>query len=393
MLLSTQFLELFREETYAVNLVLMDNKELENPFDNILVKKPISGIWTKEYSVVPIGALGGRLEANPIPQKNMVMGYDCYGAQSIEASGKVNLSKTMQQRSREFQSSAGVTDEPKFAGYLADSIGRAFLLRRAQRWHYLASQIFNLGGIQAGNVFFNHRIRANGLPDVPNIQTIYDGGPLFALPANAHPSYAANALLGPGSRPVGTTIDMAAMIADTGGYFNAFQFAPSYWALKRVVTHFINNMQFDENDERYADTPDTLLVSSYNLMKWTEILESKFIEPRAAGNTTNIENIFQMEGFQMKLVHTPYLLPNTWYVGKSVSGGVKVLDVEEKEDPWAYYRDEDNRAYFISFEDDWGFIIRNWRNWCAGSISVDGTTQPNFNNIPEEQWDIVPAGV
>lgn len=393
MLLSTQFPELFREETYAVNLALYDNRELENPFDAILATRPISGIWTKEYSVVPIGALGGRREAEPIPQKNMVMGYVCFGAQCIEASGKVNLSKTLQQRSREFRSPDGSIDEPRFAGYLADTLSRGFLLRRSQAWHRLAANIFNLGGIQAGHVFFNHRIRSNGLADLPNTPLQYDGMPLFALPANAHPAYSDGALLGPGSAPVGTTIDMAATIADTGGYFNAFQLAPSYWALKRVWTHYVNNMQFDENNELYYDVPDTLLVSSHNLMKWTEILESKFIEPRAAGDTTNIENIFQMEGFSITLRHSPRLIKNTWFLGRQGSGGINLFNVQEKEDPWAYYRDEDNRAYFISFEDDWGFIIRNWRNWVAGSISTDGSTIPTFNNIPEEQWNRIPAGV
>jgi hypothetical protein len=391
--LSNQFLELFREETYAVNLALYDNRELENPFDGILARRPMSGMWTREYSVVPIGALGGRREAEPIPQKNMVMGYTCYGAQCIEASGKVNLSKTLQQRSREFSSPGGSIDEPRFAGHLADSIGRAFLLRRAQKWHWLAARIFNLGGIQAGHVFFNHRTRTNGLSDLPNTTLQYDARPLFALPANAHPAYSDNAVIGTNAAAVGTTIDMAATIADTGGYFNAFLLPPSYWALKRVITHFINNMQYDENNEQYDDSPDTLLVSSHNLMLWTEILESKFIEPRAAGDTTNIENIFQMEGFRMKLVHSPRLVRNTWFVGRANSGGINVLDVEEKEDPWAYYRDEDNRAYFISFEDDWGFIIRNWRNWCGGAISQDGTTAPTFNNVPEEQWNRIPAGV
>ena len=196
MLLSNQFLELFREETYAVNLALYDDKELMNPFDNILAKDPITGVWTKQYSVVPIGELGGRKEAEPIPQKNMVMGYTCYGAQSIEASGKVNLSKKLQQRSREFTNGNGTINEAAFAGHLSDSIGRGFLTRRAQKWHKLAARIFNFGGIQAGNAFFNQFTRSEGFSDIPNSPLIYDGRPLFALPANAHPSYAAGATSG-----------------------------------------------------------------------------------------------------------------------------------------------------------------------------------------------------
>lgn len=393
MLLSNQFLELFREETYAVNLALYDDKELMNPFDNILAKDPISGVWTKQYSVVPMGELGGRKEAEPIPQKNMVMGYTCYGAQSIEVSGKLNLSKKLEQRSREFTNGHGVVNEATFAGHLSDSLGRGFLVRRGQKWHKLAARIFNFGGIQAGSPFFNQFVRSEGFSDIPNSPLIYDGRPLFALPANAHPSYAAGALAGPDSAPVGTSIDMAGTIPDTGGYFNAFQFAPAYWALKRVVTHFINNMQYDENDELYYKTPDTLLVSSHDLMKWTEILESKFIEPTQNGNTTNICNVFQLEGFTMTLEHSPFLVKNTWFVGCRNSGGIKLLDVAEKEDPWAYYRDENNRAYYISFEDQWGFLIRNWRSWVAGSISLDGVTPPTLNDIPEENWHIVPTGV
>jgi len=390
---TTQFPELFRDETYAVNLALYDNKELENPFDNIFVKEGIAGLWTKEYSIVPMGELGGRREGEPIPQKNMVMGYTCFGAQSIEATGKVNLTKRLQQRARQFTSSVGEIDEPAFAGYLADTISRGFLLRRSQRWNKLSAHIFNLGGIQAGHVFFNQFIRAEGLSDVPNSPLIYDGAPLFALPANAHPAYSNGALIGSQAAPVGTTIDMGATIADTGGYFNAFSFPPSYWGLSRVWTHYCNNMQYDENNELYEDMPDTLFVSSHNLVKWTEILESRFIEPAAAGDTTNIENVFQIEGFKVTLRHSPRLIKNTWFLGKAKSGGIKLLEPEEKEDPWAYYRDEDNRAYFISFEDEWGMLIRNWRNWVAGSISIDGTTIPDFNGVAENQWHITPAGV
>jgi hypothetical protein len=396
MLLSTQFLELFREEMYAVNLALNDNRELDNPFDDILSHRPIDGLWTREYSVVPIGELSGRNEANPIPEKNMVMGYTCYGAQSIEASGKVSISKTLEQRGREFRTADGI-DEARFAGYLADTAARGFLSRRKTKWHRLASDIFNLGAIPAGNAFFNHRTRTNGLSDLPNTPLQYDLVALFALPGAPHPSYAANALLGPGSRAVGTAIDMAGAIADTGGYFNRFDLAPSYWALKRVWTHFCFNMQFDENDVRYYAKPDTLLVSSYNRPRWDEVLKSRFIEPRGVGGSqysTNRENIFvNVEGYDVEVIDSPFLIANTWFLGKRKSGGISLLDPAVKEDPWAYYRDEDNRSYFISYEDQWGFLVRNWRCWVAGAASGDGVTPPNFNNITEENWDSVPAGV
>lgn len=390
MLLSTQFGELFRREAYAVNLALMDDYEYQNSFEDVLAKRTIEGMWDREYSIVPIGELGGRNEAAPIPQKNMVMGYTAYGAISIEGTGKVNLSKRMQQRSREFVSN-GQVDENRFAGHIADTAGRGFLLRWAQKKQKLCANLFNLGGIQAGNVFFNHRTRTNGMSDLPNSNLIYDGRPLFALPALAHPSYAAGATAGPDSNPVGTTVNFAATLPDTGGYFNAFQFPPAYWSLKRVMTHYKYNMQFDENDERYSYAPDTLLVSSYNMPRWMEILESRFIEPTAAGSTTNRENVFRMEGYNLRLVESPYLVANTWFIGKSKSRGVQLYEPSNMEDPWAYYRDEDNRAYFISFEKEWGFIICNWRCWCGGSISTDGTTPPNYG--AENTWDIIPAGV
>lgn len=394
--LSTQFPELFRQETYAVNLALVEERQLENVFDSILAKRPIDGMWDKEYSMVPIGELEGRSDGEDIPQKNVSQGYTTYGAVSIEASGKVGLSKLLQQRSKEFKSAGGGVDEPKFAGYLADAASRGFLVRRNQRFRKLAARIFNYGGIQTGasvpNDFFNHRTRC-GFSDVDDKSLIYDDKPLFAEPANAHPSYASGATVGPGTAAVGTCVDYEANTADTGGYFNAFQYPPSYWALKRVVQHFINNMQFDENDEREEDTPDTLLVSSYNVMTWLEILESKFVEPTASGDTTNIENVFQMENFKMKLVASADLLRNTWFVGKAKSQGILILDPKKDEDPWAYWRDEKDRSYWVSFEDMWGFMIRNWRRWCAGAHSTDGTTAPTFGGAAETSWKTIPSGV
>ena len=393
MLLSTEFPELFRSETYAVNLALVEERQLDNIFEtDILASRPIEGLWDKEYSVVPMGELEGRGEGEPIPEKNMTMGYTCYGAIDNEASGKVGVTKTLKQRSSEFRAAGGGVDEPKFAGHIADTASRAFLVRRAQRWRKLSAMIFNYGGVQAGHAFFNHRTRTR-LSDLPNTNLIYDGSPLFALPAVAHASYAAGATIGTGARAVGTSADYQATIADTGGYFNAFMFPPSYWALKRVFTHFENNMQFDENDERESATPDTLFVSSYNRMLWQEILKSHFIEPGAAGSTTNIENVFMLEGNAVRMVCTPDLVPNTWYLGQAKSQGVLLLDPSKEEDPWAYWRDETDRTYWISFEDDWGFMIRNWRRWCAGAISLDGVTPPTFGDAAESEWKTIPAGV
>jgi len=394
MLLSTQFPELFREELYAVNLMLNDNREFDNVFEKVLSSKPIEGLWSKEYSLVPMGELGGRTEANPIPQKNMTMGYVTFGSQAIEATGKINISKEMEQRSREFRTADGV-DESRFAGYLADTVGRAFLSRKKTKWIKLAAEIFNRGGIQAGDPFFNHRIRTNGLADLPNTGLQYDGVALFAAPGAPHPSYAAGSVVGPGSAAVGICVDMGAAVADTGGYFNGFQLAPSYWALKRVWTHFCFNMAYDENDVRYMQRPDTLLISSYDRPRWDEILKSRFVEQqRAFQLVSNRENIFvNVEGFNVELIDSPFLIPHTWFLGKRKSGGISLLDPTKEEDPWAYYRDENNRAYFVSYEESWGFHIRNWRDWVAGAYSTDGVTAPAFAGIPEQLWDLIPAGV
>jgi hypothetical protein len=152
-------------------------------------------------------------------------------------------------------------------------------------------------------------------------------------------------------------------------------------------------MQFDENDVRFQQYPNTLLVSSFNFMRWKEILAAQLIEPTTHGDSTNRPNVFLMDGFSMQLVHSPLLVANTWFVGRAKSGGILTLNPSEIDDPWAFYRDEDNRAYFISFEKEWGFMVRNWRDWCAGAISVDGVTPPAFNGVTEINWDTIPAGV
>jgi hypothetical protein len=392
MQLSTQFPELFRQESYAVNLALVEERQLENVFTGVLASRSIEGVWDKEYSVVPMGALEGRNEGEPINEKNMTMGYTVFGSISIEASGKVGVSKLLKQRSKEFKAAGGGVDEPKFAGHIADTASRGFLVRRAQRWRNLTARIFNYGGVQAGHSFFNHRDRCLA-SDVPDSDLIYDGSPLFALPANAHTSYAAGSQIGTGASAVGNYVDYSKTISDTGGYFNAFQLPPSYWALKRVWLHFVNNMQYDENDERETAQPDTLLVSSYNIMQWQEILESKFVEPQVSGEETNVENVFMLEGNRVRLVSTPDLIRNTWFLGQANSQGILLLEPTKEEDPWAYWRDETDRTYWISYEDEWGFMIRNWRRWCAGAISTDGSTAPTFGGASESAWARMPSGI
>ena len=149
MLLTSQFLELFRRENYAVTLALNEERQLENVMDSVLSKRTIDGIWDKEYSMVPMDELSGREEAEPIPQTNMTMGYTVYGSICSEASSKIGLSKELKLRGKEFSSAGGV-DEPKFAGYIADTIGRAYQVRWAQKQRKLAAKMFNFGGIQAG---------------------------------------------------------------------------------------------------------------------------------------------------------------------------------------------------------------------------------------------------
>lgn len=392
MQLSADFPNLFRRELYAVNLALAEQGELSNVIaDSILQSKSIEGTWDKEYSIVPIGALEGRKEGEKIKQKTMTQGYTCYGGIAVEVSGKLGLSGILKNRSRDFVSN-GAVDETRFSGYLADTVGRAFPLRSAQRKRKLVAKIFNYGGIQAGNTFFNQRDRTDN-SDCPDSDLIYDGKALFATPANAHPSYANGAVKGPTAQPVGNYTDYACSVTDTGGYFNVFDYPPSYWALKRVVTHMSVNMAFDDNDEEMELVPDTLLVSAHNRMLWTEILKSKFIEPNAAGDTTNRENIFQMEDFTMKMVVSRDLVANTWYVGKAKSPGIVLLTPDKSEDPWAYWRDEDDRSYWTSYEDWWGFMVRNWRYWCAGAVSTDGSTKPTFGDAAESVWHRMPSGV
>jgi len=386
MQLSQQFPELFRDENYAVNLALVEERQLDNPFEAILASRPINGVWDKEYSVVPMGALEGRKEGEDIAQKNMTMGYTCYGGIAIEASGKVGVSKILKQRSKEFKAAGGGADEPKFAGFLADTASRAFMIRSAQKKRRLSAKIFNYGGIQAGDGFYNHRDRTE-MSDVPDSNLIYDDA--------SHMSYASGASTGVGSAATGNYVDHALTLGDTGGYFNAFQFPPSYWALKRVMTHFKVNMQYDENDEPedLAAPELVLLVSDHNIMKWTEILQSKFIEPNAAGSTTNIENVFMFEGFRVRLVSSRDLIKNTWFLGQPNSQGILLLNPTTEEDPWAYWRDEKDRSYWVSYEAEWGFMIRNWRRWVAGSISTDGTADGVADYGDETSWDQMPAGV
>lgn len=333
-MLSSQFEELYRKETYAISLQLNEERQLANVYEDILAKRPMSGLWDKEYSVVPIGALSGRDDGSDIPEHQMGMGYTCYGAVRIEVSGKVGLSKLLKQRSKEFEAAGGGVDEPKFAGYIADTASRGFIVRRAQKQRILAAAIFNKGSIVAGDQFFNHFLRCK-MSDVPNSNFIYDGKPLFVLPGNEHPSFAVGATSGVGTQPVGKFVDFTGLIADTGGYFNRFDFPPSYTALKRVWTHFVNNMQFDENDQRETAEPDTLLVSSYNYPLWTEILKSKFVEPSATGLVTNKENIFMLEGFAVRLVSSPDLVANTWFLGQAKSQGILILEADKQEDPFA----------------------------------------------------------
>ena len=63
--LSNQFPELFRKEQYAVEIALMDDKDLQDVIsDELLAHEPIDGVYNKDYSLIPIGSLAGRGEAD-----------------------------------------------------------------------------------------------------------------------------------------------------------------------------------------------------------------------------------------------------------------------------------------------------------------------------------------
>lgn len=382
--MSPNFIPLFRQEAYAVQLNLYSDADLANPFEDILRKRrlPAGTIWDKMYSLDPVGALNGREEGEPIPEGNVTMGRTCYGAVGIEASVKIGISNCMQEYSRRFAGEGGMAPESGFAGYLADQFAEGIQARQMEKWHELSSRLFNLGGIAAGNAFFNHRTRANTIPDLPNTNLQYDARPIFAFANNAHQAHSNNATRGGGSSPTGTICGWAgtagAAIADTGGYFNAFTFPPSIWALKRVITHYMTNMAYDENNEMYTQRPDTLLVAAHDNADWDEILESHFLH----GQNVNTENIFQLEQYRLRKVVSRRLIKHTWFVGKANSPGIYLMEPDHEPNPWDFWYEADNRSWWMSFERRWGFLVRNWRYWVGGSVSTDGSTVPNYGNNP-----------
>lgn len=389
--LSNQFMPLFRREVYSVGLNLYSDADLKNPFTDFLKTRrlPPGTIWDKLYTLDPVGELNGREEAEPIPEGNMALGRVAYGAVGIEASVKIGLSNCMHEYTRRFASEGGTSPESGFAGYLADTHGEAILSRQMHKWHTLSSRLFNFGAIAAGNAFFNHRTRANHITDLPNTNLQYDARPIFAFANNAHQAHTNLATRGPGSAATGTVCGWAgtagAAIADTGGYFNAFTFPPSIWALKRVITHYESNMSYDENNVPYQQTPDTLLVSTHNEATWHEILESHFL----VGQNINTENIFQLDRYRLRLVPCRLLVKNTWFIGKSNSPGIYLMEPDHEPAAWDYWYEADNRSWWLSFERRWGFLIRNWRYWVGGSVSTDGTTVPPYGI--EANWHTNPV--
>lgn len=387
MLLTNMFPTLFRRENYAHQLALYDDPDLANPFETILRRVGIDGIWDREYSVIPVGRMGGRNEAEPIPILNLTEGYVTYGALRHEVSGAISMSKHMKIWAKKFGGTGGKNPEASFAGYLADAGGRSILARSMLNEHEFFAQVFNLGAIQAGNAFFDQNARAEGLPDVPASNFIYDGVPLFTFADNPHIAFATASTIGPTGSPTGTAAGASltgaagttgAAITDTGGYFNAFTLPPSYWALKRVMQHMENNMSFDEQDVQFSLTPNVLLISSFNEAHWREVLDSKFV----AYTQTNTENVFQEKNgrFRLQLVVSRLLIRNTWFIGKMASPGILRVYPNQEDDPWSYWREERNRTYFVSYERSFGMWIRNWRYWCGGSVSVDGVTAPEYGD-------------
>jgi len=396
MLLTNQFPWLFRQCLYPIQLALYDDPDLANPFEDILRRRAIDGVWDKVQTLIPVGRLPDRDEAEPIPLLNLTQGYDAYGAIKIEATGKISMSKHMKLWARKFSGAGGQSPETSFAGHLADAGAKAILHRATLKEHEFFAMIFNYGGIPAGHAFFDQNARAENSPDVPASNFIYDGVPLFSFANAPHLAWATGSAVGPNGRPTGIAgaasvcgpVGTAgAAIVDTGGYFNAFTLPPSYWALKRMLTHFETNMAHDEQDIEYPQTPNALLVSQFNEAHWREVLNSRFVAYTAA----NTENVFQeVNGrFKLQLIVSRLLLPNTWFVGKANSAGIERLYPKTEDDPWAFYREEANRSYFISFDKSWGFMIRNWRYWVGGSVSIDGVTPPNYGNY--QNWEANPV--
>lgn len=389
--LSPQFLPLFRRESYAIGVNLYSDADLKNQFETILRTRRLAAgtVWDKMYSIDPVGELGSRDEGEQIPEGNVAMGRTCYGSVAIEASVRIGLSDVMEEYSRRFASEPGVSPETGFAGYLADQYAQGITSRQMYKWHQLSARLFNYGAIAAGQVFYNHRTRT-GNPDLPNSNLQYDARPLFAFANNAHTANSNGATVGPTGRPTGTICGWVgtagAGIADTGGYFNAFTFPPSIWALKRVLTHYETNMAFDETNISYQQTPDTLLISAHNEADWHEILESHFL----VGQTVLTENVFMLDRYRLKLVVSRELVANTWYLGKSNSPGIYLMVPDHEPNAWDFWYEAINRSWWMSYERRWGFLIRNWRYWVAGSASVDGITPPNYG-FNDATWSANPV--
>lgn len=388
MLHMNQFWPLFRRETHAVQLALYDDADLKLIWNQIFSRRELpESNYDKAYSIVPVGAGGGRRENEDIPLGNMTMGWETYGAIAIEYTQGISLTKHLKIWARRFSARGGQSPESSFAGYLADAAAKSILQRSIETQDKFFANIFNFGGIPTGHLFFNQNNRVDGNPDVPATNFIYDGVPLFTFPDNPHLSYAARRGVAPDGAPTGiagvasvcgTGTTYGATQTDTGGYFNAFTLPPSYWALKRVITHYKTNMAHDENDEKYHQNPTVLLASDFNAAQWLEVLNSRFVAYTAA----NTENIFMMKegGWKLQVIFHPRLLRNTWFIGKNNSAGIYQTFPAREDDPWDYWKERRNRSYFMSYEKAWGMWIRNWRYWVGGSVSIDGVTPPEYGN-------------
>jgi len=197
------------------------------------------------------------------------------------------------------------------------------------------AKFINNGGLTAGYSIFNNSI--TGVLTDPAGDLCYDGKPLFNLNGNNRSSKGG------------------------GTYYNGIALALSptnFETLWNLMT--VTNAK-NEDDTEVEIIPDYMLCSTALKFQAQRLLESTLIP----GASTNDKNV--LEGI-VDLVATRYITDTDFFMLGVKNKGLIFYERETPEID--FWEDKRNKSYWMSIEEAYGVMVKNWRFFAASNFST-----------------------
>lgn len=321
--LRNEFTKLMQKDMYGYYLERYDQYQPVYPL--LFDVQQSNSAFEKSTTAIGMGKLSERPEGQSIVYSNPLEGYEVIIRNRTFSDGFTLSMEFVEDTPPEKM--ANIIKE--FAGTWADGV-----MATKEKF---ASDLFNKGGLTAGDPIFNNSI--TGVITDPSGNLVYDGKPFFNLSGNNR-----------------------AAKAHSVTYYNGLALALSADNLQTAYTLMTTVNNRDEKGEIINIQPNVLLIPPTLKFTAKSILESDLLITGINGTLPNKNPVSGL----LQIVEWQYLTDTgAWFIGAAKKG---LVFYERKSPVIDFYQDEDTKTYKATIDTRFGAGVTNWRYWVGSNF-------------------------